>query len=280
MDGRLSQMIALVSAVHGGIAGNAYDTQDVLRHNLFAYCNTVSFFNSDGGVASDDEKPQDIGQWLSSVIQAGVKGAWLDYESSSKSAIPDHQMVAFANGGGAWNIVLSFADHMEVWDSNWRVRERRFFMNRNRLWNVTYRCIHRSSEVVLPPPADLFAVEKQLAASLLQIRDFAAEHKLSNWTNCFELAYQALQSERDPLESLQAFLIYRDCCPSQASRLLSASAKAWVFGGMGSWNDLIFKTAVDHEEYERLSSELYLAIMNAIRHACSAFTTDVASRTA
>ena len=44
--------------------------------------------------------------------------------------------------------------------------------------------------------------------------------------------------------------------PLPAAQLLGAAQSAWVFGGMGSWNDLGFE-GEDQALYDRLSEELY-----------------------
>jgi hypothetical protein len=45
--------------------------------------------------------------------------------------------------------------------------------------------------------------------------------------------------------------------------MLDAAQSAWVFGGMGSWNDLGFAGA-EQKEYERVSKHLYAALTDAI----------------
>jgi hypothetical protein len=50
--------------------------------------------------------------------------------------------------------------------------------------------------------------------------------------------------------------------------LLDASQKAWVFGGMGSWNDL-GSEGDDQKLYERLSDRLFRAVNEAIEAAAT-----------
>jgi predicted butyrate kinase (DUF1464 family) len=49
-----------------------------------------------------------------------------------------------------------------------------------------------------------------------------------------------------------------------AKQLLFSAGNAWVFGGMGSWNDLGFDNKEDNETYDRLSEQLYSNINEAI----------------
>ncbi|MCC6412891.1 MAG: hypothetical protein IT270_14600 [Saprospiraceae bacterium] len=52
-----------------------------------------------------------------------------------------------------------------------------------------------------------------------------------------------------------------------ALQLLYAADSAWVFGGMGSWNDQSFEDKEVNGRYERLSALLYNAINGAIMAA-------------
>jgi hypothetical protein len=51
--------------------------------------------------------------------------------------------------------------------------------------------------------------------------------------------------------------------PLEAKQLLASAQAAWVFGGMGSWNDLGFD-GNDQQEYTALSDELFLLLNQAI----------------
>jgi hypothetical protein len=59
-------------------------------------------------------------------------------------------------------------------------------------------------------------------------------------------------------------------CSAEARRLLACASKAWVFGGMGSWNDLGFDDPELKAEYERLTPRLFDAVLNAIAAAPNA----------
>ena len=48
------------------------------------------------------------------------------------------------------------------------------------------------------------------------------------------------------------------------------ATRAWVFGGMGSWNDLVFAARTEEDEYNRLSAKLYLAVLGAFVAAVNA----------
>jgi len=54
-------------------------------------------------------------------------------------------------------------------------------------------------------------------------------------------------------------LVVNGVVPELATCLLDACQSAWVFGGMGCWNDMSFEST-DQAEYDRLSEELFNAL--------------------
>lgn len=56
-------------------------------------------------------------------------------------------------------------------------------------------------------------------------------------------------------------------CPDARS-LVKASMSAWVFGGMGSWNDMGFQGRTQ-AEYEKVSKSLFEVLTKAIEAAAS-----------
>jgi hypothetical protein len=64
-------------------------------------------------------------------------------------------------------------------------------------------------------------------------------------------------------------LVVEGAAPSLAKALLDAAQSAWVFGGMGSWNDLGFEGA-DQAEYDRVSQQLFTVLNETIQVAANA----------
>lgn len=57
----------------------------------------------------------------------------------------------------------------------------------------------------------------------------------------------------------------------KALQLLFAAGTAWVFGGMGSWNDMGFKEKEIQENYLRLSRQLYESLLQSILATSNSF---------
>jgi hypothetical protein len=52
--------------------------------------------------------------------------------------------------------------------------------------------------------------------------------------------------------------------------LIKMAGRAWVFGGMGSWNDLGFNDPVARTRYETVSENPYRSVLTAIVAATKA----------
>ncbi len=91
------------------------------------------------------------------------------------------------------------------------------------------------------------------------------------WSEWFRAALQRASASR------AVFDYYPDVLPltgytEPARRLLSACEKAWVFGGMGSWNDVGFETPELEARYRSLTPELFSAVLFGVAAAVNSFS--------
>ena len=56
-----------------------------------------------------------------------------------------------------------------------------------------------------------------------------------------------------------------------AQQLLFGGSTAWVFGGMGWWNDMGFEDKAINEKYKQISDELYGLLLKSIISATNSF---------
>ncbi|MNC34805.1 hypothetical protein D3C75_832590 [compost metagenome] len=103
---------------------------------------------------------------------------------------------------------------------------------------------------------------------LRQIGELADAIEENFWTSNFFEPARGILNEKGPAAQLSFHLpaVYKD----QARTLLNAVYKAWVFGGMGSWNDSPPYSAHLHDreqEYNLLSARLYEALVQCARGA-------------
>jgi hypothetical protein len=121
-------------------------------------------------------------------------------------------------------------------------------------------------QVTALQPPDVPPATDQVIANFLTVlataATYADSHDLGNFGNCFRQAQQALTNPTPP--KLQRWL--PPSAPEAAVRLLAAADHAYVFGTMGSWNDVPFLGDAD---YEAVTSDLIDAIRAATTHAAN-----------
>ena len=89
-------------------------------------------------------------------------------------------------------------------------------------------------------------------------------YNAGNFTRIFADALEVLDH---PSPEAETGLTPRGCFP-ESEAMLQAAMASWVFGGMGSWNDLGFDGAA-REEYEKVSADLYGILNEVIAVAAS-----------
>jgi hypothetical protein len=162
-------------------------------------------------------------------------------------------LAGFANAG-RWGVAATGRQQPEMWRASWAVGDRS--ASEHRIWSVHYQGAYLDQ--VVPQRPGSRCAQERLAEALEAAREFAARQNLGTWPGWFE---RALASGRD-------IPYHPDMLPpaytSEAHHLAAMAAQAWVFGGMGSWNDLGFKDRAVEAEYEEVSMKLYAAVLLAL----------------
>lgn len=134
-------------------------------------------------------------------------------------------------------------------------------------WSVEYRGFMSSNSCALPVQ-EMSAVKNRLRQAVSRAKEFAQG---TIWAKYFAGSLEALESSAPVFP-------FGDMLPSsgfplEARQLLAAAAQAYVFGGMGSWNDLSLPNDPEViKEYEEITNELYEAMQFAILMASNSFT--------
>lgn len=272
MNGALSQLVSLCSAANGIIA-DRIDLGAFYPSNAeFTFCNSVRFVEAKVGLR---RKPREVlrhgdpNDWLRSLRKSTETRAWLSFSGTENPRAPDHQMAGFVGGGGDWKLNVTANGFTESWMSRWEVTNRN--TKNNRIWGVTYVCSDTPSRVTRIPLPDLALVTKRLHSTLYQARQFAAMHSYDTWAKKFSKALDCLEPTTRVTFPEYVQFVCLDAYPEAAQRLFSAAFTGWVFGGMGSWNDLGFDSASERDRYDKISTELYTAINDAIQQSTWSF---------
>jgi hypothetical protein len=268
MNGELAQYFALATHGSAWLQDSGRRTPPALDQSssTFQFARTVTFAGVPG-----------TGPWLKKLAARGVDRIWLavpGQPSSGGKALEAHVAAAFAGGLQA-GLLTTGRRGSQLWRASWKAGAPG--AADRRVWDVDYHC----DEVALTPDPFRIPVSDATAAldaALEAVAQFSQVHTLRPWDSIFVKARALLCAES--FEDLYHQDLFPEGRYDLASRQLAAAAQsAWVFGGMGSWNDLGFADTETHTEYERLSRDLFSAVTRACTAAANVpFTGEEARR--
>lgn len=259
MNGELAQVIALVA--HGNAYLNHAEISkiDLSSNSTFQYVNEVKFvkyksrLDKQGvGIASN------VADWFDYLRSKQAKRLWNIGFAWDRSDLAEHIAVAFS-GGTPIAIQADLPDGYELWYPLWKTGGQP-----QKPWFVEYRGLafdysHAAEHM------DFADVKNKLRLSISLAEQFArrAEVDLKGWADTFTKAIHLLDSE-NAIAPYHPDMLPVDGFSREARQILAAAAQAYVFGGMGSWNDLGFEKPDKQKEYEEVTKILYLAVKMSI----------------
>jgi hypothetical protein len=259
MNGEIAQSLSLVAYANAFL-----QNQDVvfdLNHSTAQFCKCIEFIEIPEGVNTLKERiiiAEDPQSWFNLLRKLGVERVVLHYLSTRNDGFSDRLSSAFAGGGGRWIIEAIKGDTSDLWESQWKTEGwKTGFGSENRIWEVFYILFASDwnrLDYNLPTLDDAYI---KLKEALVEVNDFAKEWA-SEFSQYFQLAIKCLSSD-DPIgEGLPEGIELK------AQQLIRASYRGWVFGGMGSWNDLGFEEDSIEDRYDEVSDKLYNSICVAL----------------
>lgn len=256
----LLRAAALVIVGNAALAGR--EVSAFAGSSLFRFSKEVEFVVPLGAekyeqVAAD---PLAWFAWLKARRCRGLRmhRAPMEEKPGRPGHIEERMLVGFVGGGPRWLIEAVGEGVSDVWEGYDRVGDRDEV---GRIWLTAYV---RLGE--MPPEddvdADVAGAAAGLGAALDDIIVLAGKFQSAPFDGLFKQAKATLDglAPKQPPPDFEALADLG----AAARRLLAAAQTAWVFGGMGSWND----TGPDAElapEYERTSEALFQAIVRAMR---------------
>ena len=209
--------------------------------------------------------------WLLDLRQRGARRLWLVVaEGQSALGAPPRMLAGFANAGRS-SIVVDLGAAAEVWVGDWQVGAKPG-AGQTAIWDVTYSSVlvGPMEEGVEPP--EIGPAFDRLSAALTAAAELASsEPSLGQWVDVFRTAMAA--GAGNPASDAYERLLPERGFSDEARRLLAMAGWAWVFGGMGSWNDVVPEGEAARARYDEVSEELYQAVLHAIEAATNAFST-------
>ena len=264
MQGTIAQIIALTTHGTAFLKGAPrFDLSDFYpSHSTFRFCEYVRFadLKPKGEGWEQSAYASDPTEWLTRLQHDGVQRLRMIYASSAGeetggSSVSDRMQVGFVGGGGRWVIEAMKPAGSDYWEGRWDTGDQE--RADQKIWRVTYGRIARDQPAAAGPDLDPTALRNRLAENLKAIGEFARKHELDNFARAFDGGLAALNSNG----RYHGDLAPDNSLPLPAVQLLGAVQAAWVFGGMGSWNDMGFD-GEDQVVYDRLSEELF-QLLNA-----------------
>ena len=268
MQGSIAQAAAL--AIFGNDILRGYSREDFWpASSVFKFCTAVRFVALSGEATRPTESlfAEDPMQWILRLRDEGTSSLRLHAVAHNDPGISDRMSVGFVGGGGRWLIETQQTRASDVWQSRWQS------VNKDdpdqKIWDVAYYRIGQGRPHIPLQTKSLTALRQDLMTVLSGIEAFAARQKLEYFAGAFRKATGLLSSDHPLSQTYHSDFAPTPAMPLEAKQLLGAVQTAWVFGGMGTWNDLGFD-GDDQREYDALSGELFLLLNQAI---CSAINT-------
>ena len=268
MQGTIAQAAAL--AIFGNDILRGYSRQDFWpASTVFKFCKTVRFVALSGEATRPTESlfAEDPVQWVSRLRDEGTTRLHIHAGAHNDTGIGDRMSVGFVEGGGRWLIETQQARGSDLWQARWQL------VNKDdpdqKIWDATYYRIDQGRPHIPLQTKSLAALRQDLMTVLAGIEAFAARHKLEHFAGAFRKATGLLSSANPLAETYHSDLAPTTAMPLEAKQLLGAVQAAWVFGGMGTWNDLGFD-GEDQQENDALSGQLFLLLNQALCSAVNA----------
>ncbi|MRS02446.1 hypothetical protein EG832_04350 [bacterium] len=266
MNGEWAQLIALVAHGNYFLTHPESSHNDLSANSTFQYVNEVTFVRYKSTIDPKGVKvAANVGDWLIDLRKRKVKRLWNIAFAWDRQDLAEHIAVAFA-GGVPIAIQVDLPEGYELWYPLWKTGGKP-----QKPWFVEYRGLkfgysHAAEQMRMED------VKVRLHNAIVGTEQFARrpEVNLGEWADTFASALTLLNSE-NPTAPYHPDILPEAGFSLAARQILSAAARAYVFGGMGSWNDLGFKQPEVQKEYHEVTKTLYLAVKMSLLMASNSF---------
>ena len=196
--------------------------------------------------------------WMEALRQMNTRRLWLQ-QLITPGPLPPAVAAAFANASPT--LIFVDCERPHVMRPEWKFA--------HKSWRINYHIVACDE---LPPVGnvDVDQASDELRRQLAAARAFVTAHgepHYAGWGEWLDRASAILEASNYRCELLPL------CGYSVAAhRLLAAATASWVFGGMGSWNDMNFPDKAIQHQYQTLTNTFYDAVESGCLAAANAFT--------
>lgn len=175
--------------------------------------------------------------------------------------LTDRALAGFVNGGPRWVIGATGPKGTALWEGRHEVVDKND--PARRIWGSTYVRIAENWPDGPPPSRPLADIGRDLDRALDAAGAFARKVEENTFADCFDRAKAALVAADPIFQGFNSDLAVWAPLTLDQRRLYAAVEQAWVFGAMGSWNDMSFE-GERQGEYEACSERLFALLLEAI----------------
>lgn len=261
MNGQIAQLVALTSYANALLRGVPVQSGFFPANATCKFCERISFVEIKSswlGNPRESEVAANPDDWFEYLARNGTLGVRLLHRSQKDTQLSERMTAGFAGGGGSWMLAARRANEVDRWMARWEVWDQN--APAQRIWRVTYGLVGTEPASWLTDE-NLPDALAQFKAALTRIHAFSAAHNCDPFTDCFRGAMELLPDTT--VDAHHRDLQGPGTLSVSSQALLDAAQSAWVFGGMGSWNDMGFD-GEDGREYDEASAQLFTAINGAI----------------
>jgi hypothetical protein len=266
MQTELAQIISLTSYGNEFIRTGQIPENYFPINTVFQHCNSVDFWEFKKSFLSSKQTERMVAknpiEWFKLLKKEGCVNLRLYYIPAKKNEFgPEYNLAGFVGGAGTWLIETNFGKYSHYWQKRWQGTQKD--APDGKIWGVNYARVVKK----LPPANQQMNVEGTkllLEGTLNELVNFCFEQDLGHWRDTFQKAQKILSDPAPNVLYYHQDLIVIKNYSLDAQQLLFGASEAWVFGGMGWWNDMGFNEKDIQEKYLLLSQQLYERILESI----------------
>ena len=164
-------------------------------------------------------------------------------------------------------IQADLPDGYELWYPQWQTGG-----PKDKPWFIEYRgLLFANSHIYPAPPMGL--VKQKLRSIIVEVEAFSRRPQVDStfWADHFSKSLALLDST-EPVPPYHPDILPDSGFDLETRQVLAAAMQAYVFGGMGSWNDMGFADKNLNAEYQKITKELYEAVNMSIVFASNSYT--------
>jgi len=207
-----------------------------------------------------DTIAKDPNAWFKYLAKEKTKQLHLVYQPLPEDVTKIDKSHSSIKARNEWHIIAEKENTMDIWLQK-TVSENGEVMH---YYYVIKGLEKRKIKITSIDTTKLFL--KEILSDLIK---FTSTKELENWKNVFENASLNLINE-NLSELINKEYFPADCYGLEAKQIFSAVDQAWVFGGMGSFSDVV--QVNDYDLYQRLSANLYDTLCKSIASAINSYT--------